>query len=289
MSFRVFRGSFSPSAPHLPTLFSLPHRVSSLTVARTTAKGACSIRRVADDREIASLPALGEPATAAFGPGRLLVLVGGSSRRLQLWDLAEAEPVLRFSQRDVGSDWTFRSDGRFIALGHVDGSLSVYETDSRVPKYRLKANGITFAPFGIAAIKALICAKFVLLGRAVHLGDRFKGKPLIWPTLHRSFVFLVLLWILNIFEEIAVGYFHHRGVLDSIAGVGGGNGAVSLGGPNFGGIGLFPAGIVLGIMILPYVCAVSLDDVQRAVSRLAHRDEVRIVRVRHAARRPTRR
>jgi phosphate transport system permease protein len=33
----------------------------------------------------------------------------------------------------------------------------------------------------------------------------------------------------------------------------------ALGGPNFGGIGLFPAGIILGIMILPYVCAVSLD------------------------------
>ncbi|MFO0808702.1 MAG: phosphate ABC transporter permease subunit PstC [Gemmataceae bacterium] len=37
-----------------------------------------------------------------------------------------------------------------------------------------------------------------------------------------------------------------------------------VGGPNFGGLGLFPAGVVLGIMILPYVCAVSYD-VCRAV------------------------
>jgi WD40 repeat protein/tetratricopeptide (TPR) repeat protein len=114
--------------------------------ARTTAKGACSIRRIADDREIAQLPALGEPAGVTFGPGHLLVLVGGSSRRFQLWDLAEAEPVLRFNQPDVGPDWSFRSDGRLIALGHGDGALSVYETDSRVPKYRLKANGITKSP-----------------------------------------------------------------------------------------------------------------------------------------------
>lgn len=35
-----------------------------------------------------------------------------------------------------------------------------------------------------------------------------------------------------------------------------------LGGPNFGGVGLFPAGIILGIMVLPYVCAVSYDVCQ---------------------------
>ncbi len=38
----------------------------------------------------------------------------------------------------------------------------------------------------------------------------------------------------------------------------------ALGGPNFGGIGLFPAGIVLAIMIVPYITAVSYD-VCRAV------------------------
>jgi phosphate transport system permease protein len=38
----------------------------------------------------------------------------------------------------------------------------------------------------------------------------------------------------------------------------------SLGGPNFGGVGIFPAGIILAIMIVPYVSAVSFD-VCRAV------------------------
>ena len=36
----------------------------------------------------------------------------------------------------------------------------------------------------------------------------------------------------------------------------------ALGGPNFGGVGLFPAGIILGIMVLPYVCAVAFDVCQ---------------------------
>jgi len=50
----------------------------------------------------------------------------------------------------------------------------------------LEAHGIEFAPFGFAAAKALICAKFVLLGRAFRVGERFKSLPLIWPTLYKS-------------------------------------------------------------------------------------------------------
>lgn len=44
----------------------------------------------------------------------------------------------------------------------------------------LKAHGIAFAPFGFAAVKALICAKFVSVGHILHVGERFKSLPLIW-------------------------------------------------------------------------------------------------------------
>jgi|SRR5579862_685463 len=86
----------------------------------------------------------------------------------------------------------------------------------------LQAQDIAFAPFGFAAAKALICAKFMSIGHAVHLGERYKTRALIWPTLYRSLVFLALLLVLNVLEEVAVGLFHHRTVADSIAGVGGG-------------------------------------------------------------------
>lgn len=86
----------------------------------------------------------------------------------------------------------------------------------------LQAHGIAFAPFGFAAVKALICAKFVLVGRALHIGERFKTLPLIWPTLYKSLAFLVLLLVLNIVEEVVVGLIHHRPVSDSIRAIGGG-------------------------------------------------------------------
>ena len=74
----------------------------------------------------------------------------------------------------------------------------------------LQAHGIAFAPFGFAAVKALICAKFASLGHALHLGERFKKQALIWPVLHKSVVFLLLLLVLNVCEEIIVGWMHGR-------------------------------------------------------------------------------
>jgi tetratricopeptide (TPR) repeat protein/WD40 repeat protein len=111
--------------------------------ARTTKQGSCSIRRIADDEEVARFPELGEPATADFGPGRLLVLYGESSRRCQLWDLAEAEPIRRLDLRDTVNRWSFRPDGRLIALTYLDGSLRVYETRTGICRHRLAPKGIT--------------------------------------------------------------------------------------------------------------------------------------------------
>jgi hypothetical protein len=86
----------------------------------------------------------------------------------------------------------------------------------------LKAEGIPFAPFGFAALKALICAKFVLVGYAFHVGERFKNWPLVWPTLYRSVVFLLLLVVLNIAEDVVAGLIHTKRIADSLAEMAGG-------------------------------------------------------------------
>ena len=76
--------------------------------------------------------------------------------------------------------------------------------------------GISFTPWGIAAVKALVLAKFMLIGRAMNVGERFHDRPLIWPTLHKSFAFVVLLVVQNIIEEVVVGLFHHQSVAASL-------------------------------------------------------------------------
>jgi hypothetical protein len=69
---------------------------------------------------------------------------------------------------------------------------------------------------GIAAVKAVLLAKFILLGRAMKLGERFTTRPLIWPTLQKALAFLVLLIVLVIIEEVVVGLFHHQPVAASL-------------------------------------------------------------------------
>jgi hypothetical protein len=125
----------------------------------------------------------------------------------------------------------------FLALAYLKASI-------------LHAQGVPFAPFGFAIAKALICAKFVMLGRLFHLGERSKHLPLLWTTLHRSLVFLVLLLALNALEEIIVGLIHHRPVADSVAELGGG----TLG-------QMVATSIVMLLVLIPFFAFRSLGEV----------------------------
>ena len=85
----------------------------------------------------------------------------------------------------------------------------------------LQKYGIDFAPFGLAAIKALVIGKFIMLGRMTRIGDRYKDKPLIYPVLHQSLLFLVLLIALSLAEETIKGWFHGQSVFDVLRDLGG--------------------------------------------------------------------
>jgi hypothetical protein len=76
--------------------------------------------------------------------------------------------------------------------------------------------GISSAVWGIAIVKAAVLAKFMLIGHAMKIGERDSSRPLIWPTLHKAFAFLVLLIVLTIIEEVVVGLFHHQTVAASL-------------------------------------------------------------------------
>ena len=80
----------------------------------------------------------------------------------------------------------------------------------------LHAAGVAFAPWGIAIVKALVLAKFILIGNAAKIGERFTSRPLAWATLEKAVIFLLLLIVLTILEEVIVGLFHHRTITDSL-------------------------------------------------------------------------
>jgi hypothetical protein len=87
----------------------------------------------------------------------------------------------------------------------------------------LKAYGVSFVPWVFAAIKALVSAKFLLIGRMFGLGDGLaRTYPLIISTLYRSFAFLFVLTFLTVIEEIVMGYVRGEAIAESLAGIGGG-------------------------------------------------------------------
>ncbi len=110
--------------------------------------------------------------------------------------------------------------------------------------------GVNVAIWGIAALKALLLAKFMLIGRALQLGKRFRDRPLVWPTIYHALMFLLLLLVLTSIEEIVVGSVRHRPLLDSFTHV--------VGPTAFEGVAVC---LVLFLILLPYSAFVCLSDV----------------------------
>jgi hypothetical protein len=80
----------------------------------------------------------------------------------------------------------------------------------------LHAEGIDITPWGSGIVKAMLLAKFMLVGRAMGIGEGATDGPLIWPTLHKTFAFLALLVVLTLVEEAVVGLIHGRPVAASL-------------------------------------------------------------------------
>jgi len=81
---------------------------------------------------------------------------------------------------------------------------------------------ISYLAHGIAFINALVLGKFVLIARALHLGDTAEDAPLIYPTLLKSALFSIVLAGCKILEDTAVGFYHGKSFSESIGDLGGG-------------------------------------------------------------------
>jgi hypothetical protein len=104
---------------------------------------------------------------------------------------------------------------------------------------------------GIALINALVLGKFVLVARALHLGNRADNAPLIYPTLLKSTLFSVVLACCKILEEALVGFYHGKSFSQSIADLGGGTLR-----------GILTLTVLLFVMLIPFF---AFGELQRVV------------------------
>jgi hypothetical protein len=81
----------------------------------------------------------------------------------------------------------------------------------------LREQGVSFLPHGIAIAKALILGKFILLGKAAGVGERIHARTLLGAIATRSVLFLLLLVVLSVIEELVVGKVHGHSVAETLA------------------------------------------------------------------------
>src|SRR5439155_15010282 len=102
--------------------------------ARTNAKGIISIRQVDGDRQLQELAGNeGGAADMAFSPnGALLAVryrrqIPGQAANFQLWDWAQGKVVFQPSFAVSLNSFGFSVDGRLLALGQEDGTITIYD------------------------------------------------------------------------------------------------------------------------------------------------------------------
>ena len=81
----------------------------------------------------------------------------------------------------------------------------------------LSSVGEHFLPLGLAAGKALVLGKFVLLGEAAGVGTRTGGRTLLQRIARSSVLLLLVLILLTIVEEVIVGLVHGHSVGQAVA------------------------------------------------------------------------
>jgi hypothetical protein len=69
---------------------------------------------------------------------------------------------------------------------------------------------ISYFRYGYVLFEALVLAKVVVLGSVLRVGERFRHRPLIVPTLYKTLCFSILLLGFTVLEHLIAGWFHGK-------------------------------------------------------------------------------
>jgi len=114
----------------------------------------------------------------------------------------------------------------------------------------LLSERVSLVAHGEALINALALGKVMLVARELHFAEKFKEKPLIYPTLFKSVAFAIILGVFKILEEVGIGLYNGKSAGQSIAEVGGGT---------LNGILAMTA--ILAVLLVPFFAFTELRDI----------------------------
>ena len=70
---------------------------------------------------------------------------------------------------------------------------------------------VEYTNYWFPLIEAAVLAKVIMIGDILHLGRRLDQKPLILPTLYRTFVFSLWIALFSVLEATVRGLLHRQG------------------------------------------------------------------------------
>jgi hypothetical protein len=105
----------------------------------------------------------------------------------------------------------------FLYLWVVFGLLYIHKS------IILSENHLDYPEHAFAIINAFIFAKVLLIGEHLRLGTRFGDRPLIYPILHKCFMFTIVLLCFHIAENVLVGVWRGKTLANSFPSMGGGS------------------------------------------------------------------
>ncbi|MBV8616952.1 MAG: hypothetical protein JOY66_24700 [Acetobacteraceae bacterium] len=114
----------------------------------------------------------------------------------------------------------------------------------------LRANGVEYAPYGAAAVEALIVGKFLMIGHAVGLGERHRPRRMALALLAKAVIFLLFLMALCAAEEVVRGLIHGRTVIASVQELWGGT-----------LLQVFATALLMLLILIPYLAVKELARV----------------------------
>ncbi len=72
----------------------------------------------------------------------------------------------------------------------------------------LAAHDIDYTNYGVAVIEALILGKVIMIGSMFRLGRGFEQKPLVYPTIYKTVIFILFVGVVKFIEYIIKALWH---------------------------------------------------------------------------------
>jgi hypothetical protein len=101
-------------------------------------------------------------------------------------------------------------------------------------------HNIDYHFYGFAIFNALVFGKVMLVADELHFGNWFKDQPLIYSIVCKSVAFTVLFLVFDVIEEVVIGAFKGKTIVESI--------------PHIGGspLGLLYMIIIISVALIPF-------------------------------------